>query len=146
MAVWLVKTEPSTYSFADLVRDGVTCWDGVTNNTALIHIRNMRKGDSVFLYHSGDEKAVIGLAKVACAPYIDPKNPGSKLAVIDLSAGKPLPSPVSLKEIKSRKEFASFDLVRNSRLSVMPVPAELAALLLNIGGQRQKERRVQVSS
>ena len=133
MAVWLVKTEPSTYSFSDLVRNGSTRWDGVTNNTALIHIRNMRKGDAVFVYHSGDEKAIVGTATVSVAPYIDPKNPGTKLAVIDLVPGKPFRIPVALNEIKRRKEFASFDLVKNSRLSVMPVPAELADILNEMG-------------
>ena len=140
MAVWLVKTEPSTYSFPDLARDGKTRWDGVANNAALIHIRNMRKGDSVFIYHSGDEKAIIGLATVAGAPYVDPKQPGSKMAVVDLAAGKPLPVPVSLKQIKAMKEFAEFALVRISRLSVMPVPDELAEVLLELGGATSGKR------
>ncbi len=123
MAYWLLKTEPSTYAFADLVRDKKTVWDGVSNNLALKHLRSMEKGDLVFMYHSGNEKAIVGIAEVASGPYADPKQNNPKLAVVDLKAKEALKRPVSLAEVKQRKEFAEFPLVRMPRLSVMPVTA-----------------------
>jgi predicted RNA-binding protein with PUA-like domain len=122
MARWLFKTEPSEYSFERLVKEKKTTWNGVTNALALIHIRNVKKGDPVLIYHTGDVKAIVGLAKAASDGYPDPKSP--KLAVVDLVPERPL-QPVTLAEIKSRPKFQSFDLVKNSRLSVMPVPDEL---------------------
>lgn len=130
MAYWLLKTEPSTYAFADLVRDKKTVWDGVSNNLALKHIRSMHKGDAVFVYHSGDEKAIVGIAEVASDPYADPTQNNPKLAVVDLKPKEALKSPVTLAEIKARREFAEFPLVRIPRLSVMPVTAAQWNLLL----------------
>ena len=125
---WLVKTEPSTYSFADLQREKRTRWDGVSNPVALKHLRGMAKGDEVMVYHTGDEKAIVGLARVAGAPYPDPKDP--KLVVVDLEAVRPLPNPIPLSKIKADRRFAELPLVRMGRLSVMPIPAETWPLLL----------------
>jgi predicted RNA-binding protein with PUA-like domain len=119
---WLVKTEPSSYAFADLVRDRTTTWDGVTNPQALGHLRAMARGDDVLVYHTGGEKAVVGLAKVAADPRPDPKAKDPRLVVVDLAAGKALPRPVPLAELKARKDLATWELVRLPRLSVMPVP------------------------
>jgi predicted RNA-binding protein with PUA-like domain len=123
MSYWLVKTEPSTYSFADLQRAKRARWDGVTNPVALKNIREMEAGDEVLVYHTGDEKACVGLARVASAPYPDPEN--SKLTVVDLEPVRPLAKPVTLAAVKADPAFAAWALVRIGRLSVMPVPADL---------------------
>lgn len=117
---WIMKTEPSTYSFADLAREGRAVWDGVKNPVALKHMRAMRTGDAVMIYHTGDEKAVVGLAKVVSEAYPDPKNKDPKLLVVDLAAGRPLARPVALAAIKADTAFADLGLVRMGRLSVMP--------------------------
>lgn len=132
MAYWLLKTEPSTYSYSDLERDGKTVWDGVTNNLALKHIRSMARGDLAFVYHTGNEKAIVGIAEVASAPYPDPKKKQENLVVVDLKPKRRLQRPISLTDIKARKEFAQFALVRLPRLSVMPVPEDLWHALLGL--------------
>ena len=118
---WILKTEPSTYSFDRLVNERRAVWDGVSNALALKHIRSMAKGDQLLIYHSGDEKALVGLARVASAPYPDPKQDDPKLVVVDIEAGKRLPRPVSLATVKADPAFADLALVRMSRLSVIPV-------------------------
>lgn len=133
---WIVKSEPSTYAFADLVRDGRTVWDGIRNAQALIHLRSMRKGDPVLFYHTGGEKAIVGIARVAADPYPDPEGSDARLAVVDLVPDKPLKRPVSLTAIKADPSFATLGLVRHSRLSVIPVPAEQWKKLLEAGGLR----------
>ena len=122
MGNWLLKTEPSTYSWDDLVRDKRTTWDGVTNPVALKNIRSMKKGDLAFIYHTGDEKAVVGVAEVASDPYPDPKDKTGKATVIDLKPKAPLANPVTLATIKADPAFAGFDLIRIGRLSVVSVP------------------------
>ena len=122
MAFWVLKTEPTTYSFEDLVREGTARWDGVTNPVALRNIKAMAKGDQVAIYHTGDEKAVVGFAAVASAPYADPKS--DKLTVVDLKAGKKIAAPITLAAIRTMKEFAESPLVRQPRLSVIPVTQE----------------------
>jgi predicted RNA-binding protein with PUA-like domain len=129
---WLLKTEPGTYSFEDLEREGRAVWDGVTNNLALKHIRGMKKGDQAFIYHTGDEKSVVGLAEVVSDPYPDPKSSDTRLAVVDLQAGRKLPKPVSLSEIKSKPAFADFPLVLLPRLSVVPVTEAQWRLLMDM--------------
>jgi predicted RNA-binding protein with PUA-like domain len=121
---WLLKSEPSVYSFDDLLKDGKTVWDGVTNNAALKNIRGMQKGDLAIIYHSGDEKAMIGLAEIVSAAYPDPRQNDPKLVVVEIKAGKRLKRSVPLAEIKAEKSLADFALVRISRLSVMPVSAK----------------------
>ena len=118
---WLLKTEPSTYGWNDLVKEKKAVWDGVTNAVALKNMRSMEKGDAVLVYHSGDEKAVVGIARVAGAPYPDPKAKDPKLTVVDLEPDRPLPRPVTLAEMKASPQFAGFELLRLPRLSVVPV-------------------------
>jgi predicted RNA-binding protein with PUA-like domain len=118
---WLLKSDPEDYSFDDLVKDGFAVWDGVANNLALQNLRKIKKGDVILIYHTGDEKALVGLAVAASNPYPDPNADNEKLAVIDLKPKKRAKRKVTLSEIKSMPEFAEFQLVRMSRLSVMPV-------------------------
>ena len=127
MPHFLAKTDPDTYSIDDFAREKRTVWDGVTNALAARHISTMAKGDIVFLYHSLGESAVVGLAKVDSAPRLDPKNP--KSWVVDMKFTARLEPPTSLREIKESGLFASFDLVRNSRLSTMPCPDDFVAWL-----------------
>jgi len=133
---WIVKTEPSTYSFDDLARQKTAVWDGVKNNLALKHLRQMKPGDRVLVYHTGDEKAVVGVAEVTRAAYPDPKQKDPKLAVVDLKARERLPRPVPLAEIKGDRAFADLALVRIGRLSVMPAAAEQYQRLLKMGGMK----------
>ncbi len=140
MRYWLLKTEPSTYSFADLVDDGSARWDGITNSLALKHLRSMEKGDRALIYHSGKEKAIVGVAVITRGPYPDPKVHDPKIVVVDVRAEGPLEKNIRLAEIKSRKEFASFELVRISRLSVMPVKSELWALLMRMAGRSRNRK------
>ena len=121
MANWLFKSDPDTYSFDDLRRDGKTVWDGVSNNVALKHLRSAGKGDRVLVYHTGKEKAIVGTAEIASEPYADPKQKDPRLAVVDLKAGERLSRPVTLEEIRKQPGLKDFDLVRLPRLSVMPV-------------------------
>ena len=124
MAYWLLKTEPGTYSFSDLIREKKTTWNGVRNSLALQHLRAMKKGDEVFIYHSGKEKAIVGIAGIVSNPYADAGAGDPKLVVVDLKPKEQLPRPVTLAEIKSHDAFEKFDLIRISRLSVMPVSTE----------------------
>jgi predicted RNA-binding protein with PUA-like domain len=121
---WLVKEEPTHYPYAQFVKDGRTVWSGVRNPLAQKNLRSMKTGDRVFYYHTGNEKAIVGTAKVAGAPVPDPKDKSGKLFVVDLVADKPLPRAVTLAEVKAIKSFATFPLVRLPRLSVMPVSDE----------------------
>lgn len=120
MARYLVKTEPSTYSFADLRRDRRTVWDGVSNPVALRHMAAIRKGDTVVVYHTGDEKSAVGLAVAASDAYPDPKLKDPKRLVIDLAAGEPLAEPVALAQVKADAVLKTTELARLPRLSVMP--------------------------
>lgn len=121
---WLVKTEPSTYSFADLVRDGGTVWDGVRNPEARNHLASMAKGDRVLVYHSGGDKAVVGLAKVTRAAFPDPKADDPKWLAVEIAPVKPLARGVTLAEVKAEKRLAKIALVTRGRLSVMPLDAQ----------------------
>ena len=134
---WLLKTEPSDYSYADLNRDGKTVWDGVSNNLALKHLRNIKTGDLAFLYHTGNERALVGIAEVISDPYPDPKKSDAKLAVVDVKAREELPRSVSLAEVKGDSEFSDFLLVRLPRLSVMPVTPPQWKRLLAMAGASQ---------
>ncbi len=118
---WLLKEEPSHYSFDELVTDKKTVWSGVRNPVAQKHLRSIKKGDRIFFYHTGDEKSVIGIAKALGDAYPDPEDTAGKASVVDVGPVKKLPRPVTLAEIKADKSFADFPLVRISRLSVMPV-------------------------
>jgi predicted RNA-binding protein with PUA-like domain len=118
---WLFKEEPTHYSFDDLVRDKKTVWSGVKNALAQKHLRSVKKGDRVFYYHTGDEKAVVGEARALVDAYPDPKDPTGKMFVVDVAPVRKLSRPVTLGEIKAKAFFREFPLVRISRLSVMPV-------------------------
>jgi predicted RNA-binding protein with PUA-like domain len=122
---WLFKEEPSNYSYDDLARDGKTSWTGVKNPLAQKHLRSVKKGDRIFFYHTGDVKAVVGIAKAAGEAYPDPKDKTGKLYAVDVEPVKKLKSPVTLAAIKADTSFASFPLVRMPRLSVMPVDDEV---------------------
>ena len=124
MAAWLLKTEPSTYSLDDLERQKKTRWDGVSNPAALNNIKRMQPGERCFIYHTGDEKQIVGIAKVLGEPYADPGDKGGTLWAVDIGPVKPLANPVTLKAVKADPRFADFLLVRMSRLSVMPVTDE----------------------
>ena len=130
---WLVKTEPSTYSFERLQEEKKARWDGVANAVAQKHLRAMKKGDAVLVYHTGDVKAAVGLARVASDPYPDPAD--AKFSVVDLEAVRPLARPVTLAQVKADPAFAEFALVRIGRLSVMPVAAEYWARLMRLAGE-----------
>jgi predicted RNA-binding protein with PUA-like domain len=116
-----MKEEPTHYSYDDLVRDGRTSWTGVRNPLAQKHLRSIAKGDRIFFYHTGDEKAVVGIAKAAGEAYPDPADTSGKLHAVDVVPVKKLKAPVTLAAIKADASFASFPLVRMPRLSVMPV-------------------------
>ena len=130
---WLVKTEPSTYSFERLIEEKKARWDGVANALAQKNLRAMKKGDAVLVYHTGDVKAAVGLARVASDPYPDPADP--KFTVVDLEAVRALSRPVTLAQVKADVKFAEFALVRMARLSVMPVAAEHWSRLLALAGE-----------
>jgi predicted RNA-binding protein with PUA-like domain len=118
---WLVKQEPSSYSWSDFVAEGGTSWTGVRNYTARNNLRKMRKGDEVLFYHSGEEKAVVGIAKVLRTAYRDPTAKEGDWSTVDLGPVKPLRRPVTLREIKGNPRLKGIPLVRQSRLSVMPL-------------------------
>jgi len=131
---WVLKTEPSAYGFPDLVRDRRTRWEGVSNAVALKHLRSMLEGDDALIYHTGNEKSLVGLARIASAPYPDPAQKDERLVVVDVEAGKALPRPVSLAEIKADPAFKDLGLVRLSRLSVVPVEPDQWKRLLAMAG------------
>jgi predicted RNA-binding protein with PUA-like domain len=120
---WLVKEEPDNYSYSTFLKDKTTVWAGVKNPVAQRNLREMKKGDRVFFYHTGKEKQIVGTATVAKPAYPDPQKPGS-LVVVELAAGKPLKRPVTLAEIKADKRFTDMPLVRLPRLSVQPITDE----------------------
>ncbi|MET0643662.1 MAG: EVE domain-containing protein [Candidatus Binatia bacterium] len=118
---WLFKTEPSVYSYQQLVKDKKTMWDGVKNNLALKNLKDIKKGDEILIYHTGDEKAAVGIARALGGAYPDPTQKNPRMLVVDIEAVKVLPRPVTLAEVKANKKLANFDLVRLSRLSIMKV-------------------------
>jgi predicted RNA-binding protein with PUA-like domain len=131
-AYWILKTDPDTYALADLQRERKTRWDGVANPVAVRHLRSMRAGDRALIYHTGDEKAIVGLARITSDGYPDPKN--AQLAVVDLEFESAVPAPVTLAAIKSDPAFKGLALVRQGRLSVVPVPEPLWGRLLGMAG------------
>jgi predicted RNA-binding protein with PUA-like domain len=129
MPGWLVKTEPNAYSYADLERDGTTFWDGVTSTMAQFQMRKMQTGDPVAVYHSQTDKAVIGMGTVVKAPYPDPTDPAGKRVWVDIRADRRLARPVTLTELKAEPAFTGSLLVRQSRLSVVPLDDEQLAAI-----------------
>jgi predicted RNA-binding protein with PUA-like domain len=130
---WLAKSEPSTYSWDDLVEDGSTCWDGVRNAEARNHLRAMRKEDRVLFYHSKRGKQVVGVARVTREAYPDPTTDDERWLVVDLAPVRPLARPVGLAEIKDDPALAGIPLVKQSRLSVMPLPKQAFDRILRMG-------------
>jgi predicted RNA-binding protein with PUA-like domain len=122
MARWLLKTEPGEFSYDDLVRLGRDRWDGVRNNAALKHMRAMHAGDLALFYHTGDERQVVAVCRIVSEPYPDPGAGDPRWIVVDVEPVRRLPEPVTLAQIKADPAFAGWDLIRQSRLSVMPVP------------------------
>jgi len=134
MAYWLVKTEPAVYSYADLEREGTDYWDGVRNNLAQRYMKAMQPGDLVLVYHTGAERQAVGVAEVVRAAYPDPTDPSGRWVAVDLKARLRLPRPVTLVQIKADPAFKDWELVRNSRLSVMPVPEPLWERIMRMAG------------
>lgn len=131
MAYWLMKSEPNVYSWDDLVRDGATDWDGVRNNAARLHLRAMKPGDEAFFYHSGEERAVVGIMKIAGAGKPDGED--GAWVKVPVEPVRPI-GPFTLKAIKAEPKLAAMELIRQSRLSVSPVREEEWALILKMGG------------
>ncbi|HSK29448.1 MAG TPA: EVE domain-containing protein [Candidatus Limnocylindria bacterium] len=121
---WLFKTEPSVYSYQQLVKDKKTVWDGVGNNLALKNLKDIKKGEQIFIYHTGDEKAAVGVARALGGAYPDPEKDKPNLLVVDIEPVRALPKPVTLAQVKAHPKLKNFDLVRNSRLSIMKVTDE----------------------
>ncbi|HEY6330213.1 MAG TPA: EVE domain-containing protein [Blastocatellia bacterium] len=133
-AGWLLKTEPGSYSYADLERDGKTVWDGVTNNLALQNIRKLKKGDKLLIYHTGDEKSIAGLAEASSDPYPDPNGGNPKLMVFEIKPKKAAPRQVTLSEIKQDPELSESKLARLPRLSVIPLDRKEWSKLTEMAG------------
>ena len=136
MAHWLFKTEPSEYSYADLARDKRVVWEGVSNNTALIHLRAVKKGDTVVVYHSGKDKAAVGLAEVTRGAYADPRLDDAKRVVVALKPVRAFPAPVPLADFRSDAVLKTTELVRITRLSVIPLTAAHYARVLERAGAK----------
>lgn len=130
---YLFKEEPGNYSFDDLVRDGRTSWTGVRNPLAQKHLRGVKKGDRIFFYHTGDQKAVVGICRAAGDAYADPADKSGKLYAVDVEPMKKLEEPVTLAAIKSDRRFADFPLTRLPRLLVMPVPQSTWDAIVRMG-------------
>ena len=141
MAFWLLKTEPDCYAWDDLARDKSARWDGVSNALALKHIRTMRKGDLALIYHTGDERAAVGVAEVRSAPYPNPDEQDERLVVVDLKPKSKLPAPVTLSDIKADPAFAGWEFLRIGRLSVVPVPEAMWARVLELAEGSGESRR-----
>ena len=136
MAYWLVKSEPSTYSFEQLQKDGQTTWDGVRNYAARGHLRGMKKGDEVLYYHSNEGLAIVGIAKVAKEAYQDPTTTDDAWVAVDLKPHKKLKNPVTLEEIKKDKRLKEMVLVRIGRLSVQPVSESEWKVIMELAGEK----------
>ena len=121
MAYWLLKSEPHKYAWADLVRDGRTVWDGVRNHTAAINLRAMRLHDRAFFYHSNEGKEIVGIVEIVREHYLDPKDESGRFPAVDVAPVMALPQPVTLATIKADAALAGIELVRQSRLSVVPI-------------------------
>src|SRR5688572_26755399 len=117
-AHWLLKSEPGTYGFADLERDRKTVWDGVRNNAAALHLKAMKDGDEALFYHSGEDKAVVGVAKIVREAFPDASDPAGRFVAVEVAYGRPLPKPVTLAEMKANPKLAGMEMIRQSRLSV----------------------------
>ncbi len=136
MAYWLAKSEPSVYSYDQLVKDRQTVWDGVRNYAARLHLRGMKKGDEVLFYHSNEGTAIVGIAKVAKEAYQDPSTDNDAWVAVDLKAYKKLKRPVTLAQVKADKRLANMALVRLGRLSVQPVTDDEWKIIMEMAGEK----------
>jgi predicted RNA-binding protein with PUA-like domain len=134
MAYWLVKSEPSTYSWAQMVKDGRTFWSGVRNHQAANNMKAMKKGDHAFFYHSGDDKAVVGTVEIVKENYPDHTDETGKFGMVDVKAGTALKTPVTLAAIKAEPKLKNLLLIRHSRLSVVPIDEPSWKLICGMGG------------
>jgi predicted RNA-binding protein with PUA-like domain len=134
MAQWLMKSEPGSWSWEDQVKAGTTDWSGVRNPQATNFMKSMRKGDRVFFYHSGEERRIVGVVEVTKEFYPDPKDKSGRFGLVDVKTVGPVPQPVTLAAIKAEPKLKDLLLVRQSRLSVMPVDAASAKLIQRMGG------------
>jgi predicted RNA-binding protein with PUA-like domain len=132
MNYWLIKSEPGTYSWADLVKDKKTIWDGVRNYQARNNLQAMKKGDMALFYHSNEDKAIMGIAKISKASFQDPTTDDTAWVVVEVQHFKQLRKPVTLAQVKQEKRLAEMVLVKNSRLSVQPVKAEEFDIILEL--------------
>ncbi len=135
MACWLVKSEPGTYAWADLMRDGRTVWDGVRNNAAALHLKAMQIGDEALYYHSGEDKAVVAVAKVVREAFPDASDPAGRFVAVELEPVRALARPVTLAAMKAEPALAGMAMIRQSRLSVSPVTATELAAILKLAGE-----------
>jgi predicted RNA-binding protein with PUA-like domain len=133
MAYWLMKSEPGAWSWEDQVRDSVAEWDGVRNHQAANNMKAMKPGDRVFFYHSVDEKRIVGIVEVVKTYYPDPSDPSGRFGMVDVKALRPMTRPVTLAEIKAEPRLGDLALVRQSRLSVVPIGPEEWALICAMG-------------
>ena len=131
---WLVKSEPNTYSFADLERDGRTVWDGVRNNAAALHLKAMKEGDEVLFYHSQEGLAVVGIAKVVRTAFPDASDPAGRFVAVELAPVRALKRPVTLAEMKAEPALAEMAMLRQGRLSVSPVTDDQWKMILQMAG------------
>ena len=136
MAYWLAKSEPSVYSWDDLIKEKQTCWSGVRNYAARIHLKAMKKGDEVFFYHSNEGTEIVGIAKVAKEFYQDPTTEDDAWVAVDLKPHKKLKKPVSLSQVKTDKRLVEMALVRLGRLSVQPVTDKEWKIIMELAGEK----------
>ena len=136
MAYWLVKSEPTTYSWDKLVKEKQTCWSGIRNYAARLHLRNMKIGDEVFFYHSNEGMDIVGIAKVVKEAYQDPTTTDDKWSAVDLKADRKLKNPVTLEKINKDKRLASMALVRIGRLSCQPVSDAEWKVVMELAGEK----------
>lgn len=134
MQYWLLKSEPETYSWDTMRSEGTTLWDGVRNYQARNNMKNMKKGDMGFFYHSGKERAIVGIVKITKEYYPDPTDETGKFVVVDVTYDRDLKKPVTLAAIKAEPRLSELSLVRHSRLSVMPVPEEMWNIIVGMEG------------
>ncbi len=146
MAHWLVKSEPDAFSWEDQVRRGTEPWTGVRNAQAARHLREMRQGDRAFFYHSNPGKEVVGVMEVVREAYPDPTDPSGRWVCVDVRAAGPMPQPVTLAAIKAESGLEGIALVRQSRLSVMPVSTEHWAAICRMGGWREGQGREEAAA
>ena len=135
MGHWLLKSEPGTYSFADLQRDGRTVWDGVRNNTAALHLKAMKKGDEAFFYHSGEDRQIVGLARIVTEHFPDKSDPAGRFVAVEVAPVRAVQRPVTLAQMKAEPRLAGMAMIKLSRISVSPVTDEEWNTILKMAGE-----------